>query len=126
MPSSIIPVHCSAVALSEFEKKRISVLLERYCDQRVPPRIRHQVKMGFEFLDDSVTLFESRPSYLDPKVWSQSPIAQFQRADDGTLWKLFCRDRNCEWHLFEPNPASPLFEDLLNVVDEDSTCIFYG
>lgn len=114
------------MALTEFEKKRISGILERYCEQRVPTRVRDQVRMGFKFRGNTVTLFEQRPAFREPGVWVDLKIAQFRRERHDSLWQLFCRDRNGKWHLFDPHPESRVFEELLGVVEEDSTCIFYG
>ena len=40
-------------------------------------------------------------------------------------WTLFWADRNSHWHLYELiNPGT--VEELLDEIDKDSTCIFWG
>ena len=114
------------MVLTAFEKKRVSRLLDEYCEKRVPERVRHQVRMEYKFRGDTVTLFEVRAHYRIPEDWIEIPFAQFRRAKEGGLWKLYCRDRNRRWWLFDPHPESKTIEELLGVVEEDSTGIFYG
>ncbi len=114
------------MALPELTKKRVEILLTDFCEKRVPPHVRNQVKLTFEFRGNSATLFEARPVWNDPTRWTHTPVAQF-RLDPGSLeWSLYCCDRNSKWHLYQgANPTSAL-ETLLSEVDRDPTRIFWG
>lgn len=114
------------MALTAFEKKRLSVILDSYCDKKVPPHVRDQVYLSYKFRGDSVTLFENRPVFRKPGEWVECKVAQFRRENEGSAWHLYWGDRNGRWHLFEPFPKSRVFEELLGEVDEDRTGIFYG
>lgn len=112
--------------LSLFERTRVTRLLDEYCAdgsaQANPARPRYV----FSIRGTAVTLVEERRSFADPKQWTRSPIAQFRRAATSSLWTLYWRDRNGRWHLFQPRPGSRRLEVLLQVVEEDATCIFFG
>jgi len=97
-----------------------------YCERRVPPHVRDQVRMHHEFRGDSVTLFEDRPRWDKPEVWIHNPIAQFRFEKDGGRWTLYCADRNSKWHLYEIAKPSSDLESMLRAVDEDRTGIFFG
>jgi len=114
------------VAFTTFEKKRISLLLDDYCEKRVSARVRHQLRIDFKFRGNTVTLIEARVNYRKPEEWTESPFAQFRRVEENGVWRLYCRGRNQQWKLFEPHPESKVIEELLAVVDKDSTRHFYG
>ena len=74
----------------------------------------------------SVTIFDCRPPW-HPNLteWSRVPVAQLRYDPDSHLWTLYWADRNSRWHRYddtEPGTA----DDLLNEIDEDPTCIFWG
>jgi hypothetical protein len=54
------------MALSEFEKKRIEKICTIYCEGKIPPEIRDQLKIQFQIRGDEVILFETRPAWNDP------------------------------------------------------------
>ena len=112
--------------LTPFEHLRVTRLLSEYCaDPRAgsdPTRPRYT----FTIRGAAVTLVEERPNFSNPKEWTRSSIAQFRRAATSSLWTLYWRDRNGRWHLFQPRPGSRRLEVLLQVVEEDATCIFFG
>jgi len=114
------------VALPELTRKRVESLLADFCEKRVPPHARHQVKLTFELRGDTATLFEDRAVWNDPSRWIHSPVAQL-RIDPETLkWLLYCCDRNSEWHLYQEVKATNSIEDLLAEIDRDPTRIFWG
>jgi hypothetical protein len=82
--------------------------------------------MEFKFHGDAVTLMETRPAFRQPDTWVEIPIAQFRRAQSRSGWKLYSCDQHQKWHLFKPHPDSLTIEELLGVVDEDTTGVFFG
>ena len=114
------------MALPKFTINLIESKLSTYCEQRIPPHAKQQVKLSFKIRGNSVTLFEHRKTFRQDGKWVDIPIAQFRYNPDHSMWTLYCTDRNSKWHEFTPFPPSKNFDDLLTEVNEDSTHIFWG
>ena len=114
------------MAFSMVEKKAIESLLAAYCEGRVPPAVRDRVRMSFRIKGESVTLLESRPSFVKRTEWIEMAIAQFRRDQNTGDWRLYCADRNSKWHLYEPVRPKKTLRPLLAEVDRDPTGIFWG
>jgi len=114
------------MALPEFTRKKVEQLLATFCEQRVPPRIRAQLRLAYRFRGDSVTLFEERPRWNQPEEWTSMPVAQFRFEPPKGEWRLYCADRNSRWHAYQGMGATKDFSVLLAAVGEDPTGIFWG
>jgi hypothetical protein len=64
--------------LPEIEQHRVAKLLNAFCEKRIPPHLRDQIKLAYKITGSKVILIESRPCYDDPTKWSEMPIAQFE------------------------------------------------
>lgn len=114
------------MALSPFTKQLVEAKLKPYCENKIPVEIREKVKLGYKFRGNSVTLFEERPAFRDPHTWVTIVIAQFRFETKNKLWTLFCADRNSKWHEYIYCEPSTDLSDLIQAVEEDETCIFWG
>ena len=112
--------------LSPFERKRVSLLMERYCSNRTVLADTPKIRYTFTIRGTFVTLMEVRLHWRQPNQSTSSKIAQFRRSPRSSFWTLHCRDNRGHWHLFEPATGSKRLDFLLQVVDDDSTGIFYG
>lgn len=113
--------------LPEFTRKLVETKLTPYCERRIPPQARNQVRLSYKIRGNQVTLFEERPIYNQPsQKWMENPFAQFRFNPQDKKWSLYCADRNSRWHLYERLAPSADFDDLLTEVDRDPTGIFYG
>ena len=112
--------------LPEFTQQLIKSKLSSYCNKRVPPHVRDQIKLDFKIRGNSVTLFEQRRSLHKQDEWIDIPIAQFRYDTAESLWTLFCTDRNSKWHQYTPAKPSKDFNTLLLEVENDPTGIFWG
>ncbi|MFH1079237.1 MAG: DUF3024 domain-containing protein [Pseudomonadota bacterium] len=112
--------------LTEFTKKLIETRLFEYCERRIPIHARDQVKLIYKITGNNVTLIETRPYYMNPSVWTETPIAQFRFNHETKKWTLYWMDRNSRWHLDELVKPSIHFEDILKELDRDATGIFWG
>jgi len=103
-------------------------LVRSYCQNKIPERVRDQIRLDCERTVNTLAIFECRPPWKPESAdqeWTSMPIAQFTRQADGG-WTLQCRYSDLRWHEYEPLPASPELAILLAEVDTDPTSIFWG
>jgi hypothetical protein len=112
--------------ISSLEQQRVSVLLQDYCDRRVPPEVRDQLEIRFRFEGNAAYLFERRPAWRRSGEWLELLVAKFRYFVGRREWQLYWRDSNERWHVYDLLPPSRRFERLLAEVDADPTCIFWG
>ena len=53
------------------------------------------------------------------------PVAQLRYTTDNNTWTLYWADRNGRWHRYQETEPGTV-EQLLNEIDQDPTCIFWG
>ena len=100
--------------------------LQAFCNQRTPPHVRDQIKLKVTSEENKFTLYEERIGFRDSSKWSRSDVAQFRYRPNFKEWVLYYRDRYSHWHVFEYCEPSKYIDDLIKVVDEDPTGIFWG
>ena len=108
----------------ELEIRRIA----RFCEARVPARVRDKVRLEYAVAANKLTIVERRVPWskdIGPE-WTSMAIAQFRFARATKLWTLYYRDRNERWHVYDLIAPSPTVAPLLKEVDEDPTHIFWG
>lgn len=108
--------------LPETEQHRIKKLFNVLCKKRVPDHASEHVKLTYKVADSTVTLVESRPDFQNPSLWIEIPIAQFEYEVTAKSWTLYAYDRNDRPRLYSRGPLGQLLQD----VDKDITCIFWG
>lgn len=114
------------VPLSELQRAQVTKLLTEFCEERVPPAIRDQLRHGFRIEGNAVELYESRPGFRPPHDWQELAVAKFRYVASRRQWRLYCQYRDLKWHEYEPRPSAASFEALLREVIKDSTGIFWG
>ncbi len=76
-----------------------------------------------------LTIVECRPPW-DPtdadREWTRFPIARLRYTKASRTWTLYWRDRNLRFHLYAWVQPSKRVDDLLDEIDKDPTCIFWG
>ena len=112
--------------ISSFERRRVSKLLNGYCDQRVPLQIRNELELRFRFEGNSVVLYERRPAWNRLGEWTESAVAKFRYFVGRQEWVLYWRDRYGRWKQYDLIGPSRVFEDFLSEIDEDPTGIFWS
>lgn len=105
-------------------RQLIEETLDLYCTERVPARLRHEIKLRFRIRTTAVTLYQER--LADPGGWIKLVVAQLRYNPALEHWKLYCADRNARWHRYDLAPPAPSIEPLLAEIDQDPTGIFWG
>jgi DUF3024 family protein len=116
------------MTLPQSERRDVEVLLQAYCDRRVPEHLRHQVTIAFKIRGETATILERRPPLRSTrrKEWTEVPVAQFRRDSEAGRWRLYCADRNSRWHAYPAIQPAKSLTTLLAEVDRDPTGIFWG
>jgi hypothetical protein len=116
------------VALPRDVREPAVTRVERFCEDRVPPEMRSQVRLEHAVRGNAITIIERRPpwSELVSPEWTSMKIAQLRYDSSERSWTLFCSDRNERWWPYDFAEPSTDIEDLLAAIDEDPTGIFWG
>ena len=115
------------MAISEFELKRCESELEKFLEKHRPPaHIRHEVDFAYRIENQSVLLFEVRPSFRDPRSKTEIPIAKTTFVKNQKIWKVYWQRADLNWHAYEPTATVKHLEDFLALVAEDKHCCFFG
>jgi len=102
--------------------------LRRWCDQRVPARARHQVRVECELGDRQVTVMERRAPWRGgaAEEWSSLPVARLRYTKASGTWTLYWRDRHSRFHRYQPVGPTNDIAVLIAELERDPTCIFWG
>ena len=115
------------MAFSEFESKRCEMLARRFVEHHRPPaHLRGKVDLGCRVNDQSVEIFEIRPSESKPasKVEEAAAKATFVRRRG--VWKLYWQRADLRWHRYDPSPEVETLEEVLRIVGADDHACFFG
>lgn len=85
------------MAIRDLDRRRIERGRTEYCD-RVPQRVRHQLRKGFRSVGRAVVPFESRPDWKNPKESMEHPVAKFRYNATRELWPLYSQFCDLKWH----------------------------
>ena len=123
-PDNFLRVHVQPEVIEEAEK----ILLD-YCDARIEPEIRDQIRLEVDREPASLTLVEARPPWQpgvpDPS-WTRLMVARFSYDALSGKWALSWSDSDQAWHPYAGVNPSRNIEVLLKEVDNDPTGIFWG
>jgi hypothetical protein len=109
-------------AVPELDLARI----HQFCDGRVPAHLRDEARVEADVRGKSVTIFDCRsPWHPNLTHWSRVPVAQLRYDPASHLWTLYWTDRNSRWHRYDDiDPGTA--DELLDEINQDPTCIFWG
>jgi Protein of unknown function (DUF3024) len=110
------------MALPETEKQRVENLVGQLCLQRTVPET---VLLQFEIRGDRVTLTEARPLFIDPSLWNEVKVAQFEYSHETERWTLYWYDRKNRRQPYPTGRNRDVLEKLILEVDSDPTGIFW-
>jgi hypothetical protein len=99
-----------------------------YCEQRVPPHALHQVRAELVLTTGAVTIIERRAPWREDfgPEWTSRGVARLRYAMKRGVWTLYWSDRDGLRHLYDLIDPSDDVRVLLDELDRDPTCIFWG
>jgi hypothetical protein len=93
----------------------------------MPAHVASQLRYEMESYRNPITLFACRPVTVDNPggEWFQLPFARllFTRLRG---WELYWVDRNSKFHVYDLVERTQYIARLLDEIDRDPTCIFFG
>ncbi len=99
--------------------------IRKFCEDATPEELRNEMRVEADVRGKSVTVLECRPPWDRVGEWTRQPLAQLRFDPDSALWTLYWADRNSRWHRYDDlEPGSVV--DLLEEIERDPTCIFWG
>ena len=115
------------MAISEFEIKRIEKLVGQFVEKRRPDsHIRDKLDIAFRVSGQSFEIYEIRPQWDNPTNKIDGPIAKVTYVKSKKTWKLFWMRADLKWHSYTPFPSSKSLEEILEVINQDQHCCFWG
>jgi hypothetical protein len=113
-------------AMSEEPPRNDVQRVERYCLDRIPTTLHHQVRLDVIVADGGIEIHEARPVLLGaPLDWTTMPIARFAYEDDGT-YTLYSGGSDGIWDYYLDLESHQILEVLIDEVDQDPTSVFWG
>jgi hypothetical protein len=110
------------MALPETVKQQVDKLVGQICERRAVP---DQVKLQYVTKGNRVTLTESRPLFIDPAIWNEVKVAQFEYSSESLKWTLYWYDRKNRRQPYPTGRNRDSLEKLILEVDSDPTGIFW-
>jgi hypothetical protein len=97
-----------------------------FCDNRVPPHARTQVKLFFIIKQNDVIIIESRPHFKNPEQWTEMPIAKLSYDKDSLEWSLFWSGAEGDWNSYPEFIPTKDLMIIINELEEDPDHLFWG
>ena len=115
------------MSLSKDLIKEIKQAAAKYMYYNRPPlEVRDQLDIGYRIDEQSVYLFEIRPSWNNPDEKTETPVAKTTYIKSKKLWKIFWMRGNLKWYHYKPEPFVLDISDFFDLVAEDKLNCFFG
>ncbi len=114
------------MALDEFTRKTVEEKLGSFCENRVPPDARWEVKLSYRFWKNSVILYEEEVRGDNPEKWIKMKVARLDFDPESRGWTLWAYNSNERSMYYLNLPRDVSLDDAIAEIDEDPTGIFWG
>lgn len=96
-------------------------------NSEMPAHVASQLRYRADTYRNAVTLLECRPVEVDQPSgrWFEVPFARL-RFTRSRGWELYYADRDSRFHVYELTEPTQYVAPLLDEIDRDPTCIFFG
>ncbi len=108
------------MSLDVFDAMDIIEVMENYLEQSRPAmHMQDLIDIAYHIDNQSVILFEIRPSFKDNNQKTEKPYAKARFVKARNYWKIYWMNRNEKWESYNPRPYSKNLQGFLKLVDED-------
>jgi hypothetical protein len=85
--------------MNELDKKRITKIVGVFCENRIPPHVRNEIKLIFKIRGNDVNIIESRPHWQNKNIWTEMLIAKIRHLSK--CYVLAIAMATCKWKMAE-------------------------
>ena len=114
------------MAFSEIESRRIDQMVGGLCRRRNRPDLHDKLRLEYRIKAQDVILLEVRPRWDGAPGEMETPVAKLKYVRTKGSWRLLWQRRDLKWHFYEPFPESTDLARLVQEIDEDPYCCFFG
>ncbi|MEK7699436.1 MAG: DUF3024 domain-containing protein [Planctomycetota bacterium] len=114
------------MALPVLVKNLVENKLAKYCDEKVPIIYWDELRIGYSIRDNSVKIFEIRPTFQDKTILVEVPVAKLKYDLDSGEWSLYSANRKYRWHKYNRLKPNKDIGVLIKEIEKDKTGIFWG
>lgn len=102
--------------------------VQRWAEDRTPPEFRDRMRVDVETHPRGLTIVECSlmPNMRGESDWLCVPSARLGYTSGTREWTLYWFDRNSKVHRYPDFEPSTDIQDLLDEIEDDPTCIFWG
>lgn len=106
--------------------KQAEQILDDFCQKEIPLEVQDKLRLGHLTKGMTITLLSFRPMWNNPSEWRGAGVARFRYTKKTGLWSLYQIMSNGKWTRYPQLEPQEDFQVLMNEVDADPTCIFWG
>ncbi len=102
--------------------------VRRWAAARTPAEYLDEMRLEVDETPRGLTILDCRPPWSDwmGPEWIRTPVARLRYVMKRSEWTLYWPDRNSRFHLYELTEPTQHVTELLDEIDADPTCIFWG
>jgi hypothetical protein len=102
--------------------------VRQWAHDKTPAEYRDQMRVEVDETPRGLTILECRPPWSEiiGAEWSRAPIARLIYSKQTGAWTLYYADRDDRFHRYPACGPSSSVTELLEEIDNDPTCIFWG
>ena len=112
--------------MNELDKKRVTKLVGDFCENRIPPHARDQIKLLYKIRGNDVNIIESRPHWQDNTTWTEMPIAKIRYLPKDMSWQLLWARANGKWQKYPDLQPCKDLSKIIEEIDNDPIHVFWG
>lgn len=94
--------------------------------RRPPPELRDRVDYRALIVGSEVKLVCVRPHFQDESRKIEHPFAKVRWIAAQQKWRLYWMRADLKWHSYQPLPEAKSLAKILDEVDRDPHCCFFG
>jgi hypothetical protein len=115
------------MALDVLNTVDIIEAMENFISRTRPPKeIRDELDVNYRIDNQSIILFEIRPSWQDKTQQLTHDFAKTTFDKKNDVWKIYWLRASLKWNVYEPAPTVKKLSDFLKIVEADKYHCFRG
>ncbi len=115
------------MSFSESELVAIDSTVGELCRRNSPAHVADKIRCTFEVDGHAVTIFEEVPDWQDDSApWMRTSVARLRYYRSRQEWTLYWMPSDMQWHAYEPADRVHDLGALVDIIEQDTYCAFFG